>query len=355
LAACGILEAVGADIALVRRPQHPGRFGLDFIAPRDDLADHVDQAAPGVFMTLQFGRTGVGLVVQIPQVDDIAIELDGVPVSADELLGLRDFAAQLGEICDRFADLGTYCADGGRRLGDVIVPRIERLSRGVGGPALPAIKPRSESAVSAAATASAVAATVSAVTAVAGPISGAEDPAAAPQHPAIPAVVSAHSSRRSGRPDLPAAFGAPQTTVIPDEFAFRGVLNGAPNEGGKIIGPEERAWGLRGVATAAERGLVSGSKVRDLSPVLFLRGLITLTKDPFAPHPRDHRGDHQNDHQRDAHYDKRGTHEQILRVWPRRGTDAAASAATATSSFLSMFFPPCRVMFGAAVDGCHLS
>jgi hypothetical protein len=47
-------------------------------------------------------------------------------------------------------------------------------------------------------------------------------------------------------------------------------------------------------------------------PVSVLRGLITSTEDPFAPHPRDHRSDHQNDDQRDADHDN-GAHEQRLR------------------------------------------
>ena len=47
-------------------------------------------------------------------------------------------------------------------------------------------------------------------------------------------------------------------------------------------------------------------------PVSVLRGLITSTEDPFAPHPRDHRSDHQNDDQRDADHDN-GTHGQRLR------------------------------------------
>jgi hypothetical protein len=98
---------------------------------------------------------------------------------------------------------------------------------------------RVNASVSAAATASAAAA--SAVTAVAEPISGAEDPVAAPQQAAMPeAVVSAHSSRR---PHLAATFGTPQTTVIPEGFACRGLLNGVLDEGGEIIGPEDRAGG----------------------------------------------------------------------------------------------------------------
>jgi hypothetical protein len=102
--------------------------------------------------------------------------------------------------------------------------------------------------------------------------------------------------------------------VIPEDLAFRGVLHGALNKGGEISGPDDRAWGFRGVAMAALRSLAA-PKVRELAPVSVLRALITLTADPItltadpiAPHPRDHRGDQQNDHQRDADHDSRGTH-----------------------------------------------
>jgi hypothetical protein len=121
------------------------------------------------------------------------------------------------------------------------------------------------------------------------------------------AVVNADGARRSGRPDLAAPFGTPQTTVIPEDLAFRGVLHGALNKGGQIIGPDDRARDFRGVVTTAPRSL-GASKVREFAPVRVLRGLITLTADLIAPHPRDHRGDHQNDHQPDADRDSRGTH-----------------------------------------------
>ena len=144
------------------------------------------------------------------------------------------------------------------------------------------------------------------------------------------AVVDARGARRSGRPDLAAPFGTPQTTVIPDELAFRGVVHGALNKGGEIIGPNDRAWGVRGVATATQRSLAP-SKVRGLAPVTVLRGLVTLTANPTAPHlvtltaepialhPHDHRGDHQNDHQPVTDRDSRGAHAaKATPVCPRR-------------------------------------
>ena len=46
---------------------------------------------------------------------------------------------------------------------------------------------------------------------------------------------SRHSVGRSRRPDRAAPFGTPLTTVIPEEFAFWGVLHGALNQGGEFI------------------------------------------------------------------------------------------------------------------------
>ena len=84
-----IAETVRADLAGAGGPEHPRRVGLDLIAPRHDFGDHLHQAPSRLFMTLQFGLAGVGLGVQVPQVDDIAVELDGVPAYRRRTVWLR--------------------------------------------------------------------------------------------------------------------------------------------------------------------------------------------------------------------------------------------------------------------------
>lgn len=132
-------------------------------------------------------------------------------------------------------------------------------------------------------------------------------------HYEIAEVARGRSSKRLS--DRGANFGCPPASVSPAVWAVGTAGTMGTNYGvghiggggGEIIGPDDRAWGFRGVAITAHRSLASGRKVRDPAPGSILRGLITVTADPVAPHPRDHRCDHQNDDKRNADHAKRGS------------------------------------------------
>ena len=95
-------------------------------------------AYPFVVLQLSFG--GVRFVVEVPEIDDVAVELDGVAVGARQVPGFGDRGLQRCEIGNRFTDLGVHSTDGGSALDQVVVNGIERLTCCVRGAAFPSVE-----------------------------------------------------------------------------------------------------------------------------------------------------------------------------------------------------------------------